>query len=86
MTLTAGRLTALCPPQVCSSADAARRMPRIVLAGEARTTPVSGLTGQMARSPASGSRMMPEKKLEAAPFGRPGRTLTVISRTVRPRR
>jgi hypothetical protein len=28
--------------------------------------------------------MMPEKKLDAAPFGRPGRTVTVISRAARP--
>ena len=46
---------------------------------------VSGATGQVARSPASGSRMIPETKLDAAALGLPGRTATVISRTERPR-
>jgi hypothetical protein len=44
----------------------------------------SALTGQTASTPASGSRMMPLKKDEAAPLGRPGRTVTVISRAARP--
>ena len=35
-------------------------------------------------TPASGSRMMPLKKDEAAPLGLPGRTVTVISRALRP--
>ncbi len=48
-------------------------------------TGVSSGTGQAARTPASGSRIMPLKKPEAAPLGWPGRTLTVISRTLRPR-
>jgi hypothetical protein len=59
--------------------------PSMVRAGEARATAVSRGTGQAARWPASGSRIMPLKKLEAAPLGLPGRTLTVISRTLRPR-
>ena len=41
-------------------------------------------TGQIASSPASGSRTMPEKKDDAAPFGLPGRTVTVMSRAERP--
>ena len=44
----------------------------------------SGPTGQIASSPASGSRTMPEKNDEAAPFGLPGRTVTVIRRAERP--
>ena len=84
--VSAGRLTALRPPQVSSSAAAARRSPWMVRAGEASATAVCGPTGQTARWPASGSRMMLERKPEAAAFGRPGRTQTVISRTVRPRR
>ena len=55
-------------------------------AGEASATSVAGPTGQAARWPASGSRMMPDMKPEAAALGRPGRTLTVISRMLRPRR
>ena len=53
--------------------------------GEDSATGVSGGTGQGARSPASGSRMIPDMKLDAAAFGLPGRTDTVISRTERPR-
>ena len=44
----------------------------------------SGDTGQIDSTPASGSRMMPLKKDEAAPLGRPGRTVTVMSRAARP--
>ena len=65
------------------AAQAARRVAR---SGEARATSVSGSTGQTARWPASGSRMMPEKNPDAAALGRPGRTLTVASLMARPRR
>ena len=44
----------------------------------------SGDTGQTDSCPASGSRMMPLKNELAAPFGRPGRTVTVIRRALRP--
>ena len=44
----------------------------------------SGETGQIDSTPASGSRTMPEKNDDAAPFGRPGRTVTVIRRAERP--
>ena len=54
-------------------------------AGEPRATAVAAGTGQRARSPASGSRTMPLRKLDAAALGRPGRTETVIRRTLRPR-
>ena len=40
--------------------------------------------GRSTSTPASGSRMMPLKKDEAAPLGWPGRTVTVISRAPRP--
>ena len=59
------------------------------IASTVRATEVSGCetlasTGQIASSPASGSRMIPEKNDDAAPFGRPGRTVTVIRRAERP--
>jgi hypothetical protein len=60
-------------------------IPSIVRAGEASATGVSGGTGQAAFWPASGSRIIPDRKLDAAPLGLPGRTLTVIRRTLRPR-
>ncbi len=80
----AGRFTAVRAPHCPALAVAARRMPRTVLPGDESATGVSGATGQRARSPASGSRSMPDRKLDAAAFGRPGRTLTVIRRTLRP--
>ena len=54
--------------------------------GRARPAPPGSpaAPARVARSPASGSRIMPLKKPEAAPLGRPGRTLTVIGRTLRP--
>ena len=52
--------------------------------GDASHSSVSASTGQIAASPASGSRMMPDAKLDAAPFGLPGRTDTVGMRTARP--
>lgn len=79
-----GRLIAVRGPHCASPASAARTKPAMVLPGEASATGVSGGTGTWARSPASGSRIMPLKKPEAAPLGRPGRTLTVIGRTLRP--
>ena len=56
----------------------------MVLPGDASATGVSAGTGTCARMPASGSRTMPLKKPEAAPLGLPGRTLTVMGRTLRP--
>ena len=53
-------------------------------AAEVSGCDTSGETGQIASTPASGSRTMPEKNDDAAPFGRPGRTVTVISRAERP--
>src|SRR5256885_8540088 len=80
-----GRVIAVRLPQAASLTAAARTIPSMVRRGEDNATGVSGETGQGARSPASGSRMMPDMKLEAAAFGLPGRTATVISRTERPR-
>ncbi len=54
------------------------------LAGQEAICPVSPETSHPLTSPASGSRMMPEKNDDAAPFGRPGRTVTVIKRAERP--
>ena len=45
---------------------------------------VSGDTGQTASCPVSGSRIIEEAKVEAARFGRPGRTTTVGRRKARP--
>lgn len=86
VTVSAGRLTAVRPPHSSSVAVAARISPLTALAGDASATSVAGSTGQTARSPASGSRMMPDMKPDAAAFGLPGRTLTVTSRSARPRR
>ena len=83
--VSAGMVTAE-RPHACAEDRAAPSSATIALAGEASATSVPGSTGQVARSPASGSLMMPERKPEAAPLGRPGRTLTVISRTARPSR
>ena len=58
--------------------------PATVLATDVTGWATCGSTGQMDSTPASGSRMMPEKKEEAAPLGFPGRTVTVISRAERP--
>jgi len=80
-----GRFIAVRLPQPASVAAAARSSPSSARPGEASATGVSAGTGHGARSPASGSRMIPDTKLDAAAFGRPGRTATVISRTDRPR-
>ena len=77
----AGRLMAVRAPHASSLASAARISPSMVRAGEESATAVSGGTGHTARTPARGSRIMPLKKLDAAPLGLPGRTLTVISLT-----
>src|SRR5882724_1920542 len=80
-----GRFIAVRLPQAASLTAAARRIPSMVRRGEDSATGVPGGTGQRDRSPASGSRMIPDTKLDAAAFGLPGRTATVISRTERPR-
>jgi len=84
--VSAGRLTALRPPHASSEAVAAHVRPAMALAGEASATSVPGSTGQVARCPASGSRMMPDMKPDAAALGRPGRTLIDTRRSARPRR
>src|SRR6516164_244443 len=86
LTVRAGMVTGVESPQVRSGDWAARSRAVTALAGEATATRVSGGTGQVARWPASGSLMMPETQPDAARFGRPGRTVTVISRRARPRR
>ena len=53
-------------------------------AAEVSGCETSGPTGQIASMPASGSRMIPEKNDDAAPFGLPARTVTVIRRAERP--
>src|SRR5215204_2408036 len=57
---------------------------RDLVAGEACQWRTSSATGSTASSPASGSRMMPEKKPEAALLGLPGRTQIVGSRMPMP--
>ena len=84
--VSAGRFIAVRLPQAASLAVAASSSPSSARPGEASVIGVLGGTGQRARSPASGSRMIPDTKLDAAAFGWPGRTATVISRTDRPRR
>src|SRR5258708_28817085 len=85
VTVRAGRLTAVRPPQASSDDVAARSSPSIARAGEMMDASVRASTGQIARSPASGSRMMPDRKPDAAPLGRTGRTLTVAPTTAPPR-
>jgi hypothetical protein len=82
----AGRVIAVRPPQAPSDDVAAQSSPSMARGGDMSATSVAASTGQTARWPASGSRMMPERKPDAAALGRPGRTQTVISRTARPRR
>ncbi len=79
-------VTAVWSPHACSVHVAAHSSAVTALAGEASAASVSGGTGQVARWPARGSRMMLDRKPDAAAFGRPGRTQTVISRMARPRR
>ena len=67
VTLRAGRLTAERPPQASSDDVAARSSPSMARAGEMMAASVRASTGQIARSPASGSRMMPDRKPVAAP-------------------
>src|ERR1700684_1538261 len=83
--VSAGRFVAGLLPQAASLTAAARRIPSRVRRGEESATGVSAGTGQGARSPARGSRVVPDMKLDAAPIRLPGRTVTVISRTERPR-
>jgi hypothetical protein len=80
-----GRFSAVRGPHSASLASRRRKMPSMVRAGDAMATGVASGTGQAAGRPASGSRIMPLKNPEAAPLGLPGRTLTVMSRTLRPR-
>src|SRR5580693_2353197 len=82
---SAGRFIAVLLPQATSLTAAARRIPSRVRRGEDSATGVSAGTGQVARTPARGSRTIPDMKLDAAALGLPGRTDTVISRTERPR-
>ena len=67
-----GRFMAVRLPHRSSVVSAARRMPSIVRCGEESATGVSAGTGHTAASPATGSRMMLDRKLEAAAFGVPG--------------
>ena len=55
-----------------------------MFAGDDTGCDTSGDTGQIASTPASGSRMIPLKNDDAAAFGLPGRTVTVMSRAARP--
>ena len=82
--VSAGMVRAVWPPQAWPEEVAAHSNAAMALAGEASATSVPGSTGQIARWPASGSLMMPDAKPDAAALGRPGRTLTVASRTARP--
>ena len=66
-----GSVIAVRLPQSASVAAAARRIPSRARPGEASATGVWAGTGHGARTPASGSRMIPDRKLEAAAFGRP---------------
>src|SRR5947209_924104 len=82
--VSAGRFIAVRLPHEASLASAASMMPCKVRRGEHSATGVPGGTGHTERLPASGSRMIPDRKLDAAALGLPGRTDTVIKRTDRP--
>src|ERR1700743_969093 len=82
---SAGRFIAVVLPHVASPTAAARRIPCRVRRGDESAPGGPGGPGQVARSPASGSRMIPDTKLDAAAFGLPGRTAPVISRAERAR-
>jgi len=56
----------------------------ITVRGDVTHIFVDRATGQIASTPASGSRMMPLANEEAALFGLPGRTVTVGRRRLRP--
>jgi len=86
LTVSAGRFTAVRPPQAWPDDVAAHSSPPTALAGELSAASTPGPTGQIARWPASGSLMMPDRNPDAAALGRPGRTLTVIRRRARPSR
>ncbi len=87
VTVRPGRFSARPPVAASQSArgsSCARSSPSIAASGDSSHSAVSGSTGQIAISPASGSRTMPLAKLEAAAFGLPGRTTIVGRRTARP--
>ena len=83
-TLIDGRFNASRPCSSSRLASNTRIRPSTVCAGDDTGCDTLVSTGRIASSPASGSRMMPEKNDDAAPFGRPGRTVTVIRRAERP--
>ena len=66
-----GMVIAVVLPQAASLAAAARRIPSRARRGEASETGVSAATGHGPRSPASGSRMISDRKLDAAAFAVP---------------
>lgn len=82
VTLMPGRLTLRQSP-VAGSLAASRKFATTVAGLESQRRR-SGLTGQMAFSPCSGSRMMLLTNDEAARFGLPGRTQMVGRRSTRP--
>ncbi len=82
VTLMPGRLMLRASP-VAGSLAASRKFATTVAGLESQRRR-SGLTGQMALSPCSGSRMMLLTKEEAARFGLPGRTQMVGRRNTRP--
>ena len=71
-------------PHIEDEDSRAHSKPSSVLSSEERATRVSGGTGTTLFCPDKGSLNIPLKKLDAAPFGFPGRTETVIRRTLRP--
>jgi hypothetical protein len=83
-TVIPGRLSARGPTQRSAGTSCAWIRFAMASAGDISHIAVSGSTGHAASMPASGSRMMPLAKLDAAAFGLPGRTTIVGSRTARP--
>src|SRR5262249_22602522 len=83
--VSAGRFIAVRLPHFRSVTVAAQMSPSTVHRGEDNAMGVSAGAGHSACIPASGSRMMLDRKLDAAALGFPGRTDTVINRTDLPR-
>ena len=73
-------------PNALAGASCAITRLATTVRGDTSQMRVDASTGQLASTPASGSRMMPLANEDAALFGLPGRTLTVGSRRLRPSR
>ncbi len=79
-----GTLTERLVANAAAGASCPVRRFSITAAGDCTHIRVPGATGQIASTPASGSRTMPLANDDAARLGSPGRTVTVGRRRLRP--